>query len=79
MESTFLVVVATAIVAIIVYVLTRKINFKSKGLLWVKFIVLIAGVLFLLATFYSKEQYGFMAIVSLGALAFFKLMKDTQN
>ncbi len=76
MESNYLFVAAAAIIAALVYVFIRNKQIKWKWLQWLKYFFLTAGVLFLSIEFYSKEQYGFLIIVLMGALAFFKLIKD---
>ncbi len=79
MDTNYLFVVTASIVAALIYIVIRNNKFKGKWFQWFKYIAFSIGVLFLAIEFYKKEQYGFLVIVLLGALAFLKLLRDTKS
>lgn len=79
MDTNFIFIAAASIVAVLIYIVIRNNKFKGKWLQWFKYIAFTIGVLFLMIEFYKKEQYGFLVIVLLGALAFVKLLRDAKS
>jgi hypothetical protein len=79
MDTNYLIVAAFSIVAALIYIVIRNNQLKGNWLRWIKYIALTIGVLFLVMEFYNKQQYGYLTIVLLGALAFVKLLRDAKS
>jgi hypothetical protein len=79
MDTNYLIVAAFSIVAALIYIVIRNNQLNGNWLRWIKYIALTIGVLFLVMEFYNKQQYGYLTIVLLGALAFVKLLRDAKS
>jgi hypothetical protein len=77
MEMNYLLVAGIALFAAVLYLVLRKKSTKGKSIQLLKYAMLTAGVVYLSIDFYQKEKYVLMAVVIVGSLAFYKLIKES--
>ncbi len=73
----YLLVAGIALFAAVLYLVLRKKSTKGKSIQLLKYAMLTAGVVYLSIDFYQKEKYVLMAVVIVGSLAFYKLIKES--